>query len=119
MIRNTNSNWGSVARWLHWSLGIAIIFMMAYGWWMNHIPARPDRFFHRSIHSNIGYAILLLMMLRLAWRAFNPVPEQPDGTPRWRRIAASANHWLLYGVTFVVSMLGWAHSGAHTPDYSN
>jgi cytochrome b561 len=119
MIRNSNSSWGSVSRWLHWSLGIAIIFMIAYGWWMNHIPARPDRFFHRSIHSDIGYAILPLMVLRLAWRAFNPTPEPPDGTPRWRRIAASANHWLLYGVTFVVSMLGWAHSGAHTPDYSN
>src|SRR5438132_552015 len=65
MIRNTSSNWGIVSRWFHWGLGIATIGMMAYGWWMNHIPARPDRFFHRSIHSNIGYAILLLMVLRL------------------------------------------------------
>src|ERR1043165_682733 len=40
MIRNTKSSWGSLSRWLHWGLGLAIIGMIAYGWWMNHIPAR-------------------------------------------------------------------------------
>jgi len=99
MIRNTKSSWGSLSRWLHWGLGLAIIGMIAYGWWMNHIPARPDRFFYRSIHANIGYAILLLMALRLIWRAFNPVPAMPEGIPRWQRIAASVNHWILYAVT--------------------
>ena len=78
MIRNTASNWGSVSRWFHWILGIAIIGMIAYGWWMNHFPARPDRFFYRSIHADIGYAVLLLMVLRLVWRGLNPTPALPD-----------------------------------------
>ena len=76
MIRNTSSSWGSISRWLHWGLGLTIIALIAYGWWMNHIPARADRFFHRSIHSNIGYAVLVLMALRLIWRAINPVPAR-------------------------------------------
>ena len=46
---------------------VAIIAMIAYGWWMNHIPVRADRFFYRSIHANIGYAILVLMAVRLIW----------------------------------------------------
>ena len=33
--------------------------------------------------------------------------------------AARVNHWVLYGVTFVVAMLGWAHSGARTQSYSD
>lgn len=119
MIRNTKSSWGSLSRWLHWGLGLAIIGMIAYGWWMNHIPARPDRFFYRSIHANIGYAILLLMVLRLAWRLINPTPAMPSDTPRWQRIVASVNHWTLYAVTFTVAMLGWAHSGARTQSYSD
>ena len=81
MIKNSKSGWGSVARWLHWGLGLAIIAMIVYGWWMNHIPARADRFFHRSLHANIGYAILVLMAVRLIWRAINPVPASPEGTP--------------------------------------
>ena len=119
MIRNTQSSWGGVARSFHWILGIAIIGMIAYGWWMNHFPARADRFFYRSIHADIGYVVLLLMVLRLIWRAINPTPALPADTPRWQRIAASISHWLLYTVTILVAMLGWAHSGARTQNYSD
>ncbi len=119
MIRNTPSSWGSIARLLHWVLGVMIIGMLAYGWWMNHIPARPDRFFHRSIHSDIGYVVLLLTVLRLIWRGVNPTPALPSDTPRWQRIAAQISYGALYAAVILVTMLGWAHSGAHTPDYSS
>jgi cytochrome b561 len=119
MIRNTISSWGRASRWLHWVLGAAIIGMLAYGWWMNHIPARADRFFHRSIHADIGYAILLLMVVRLIWRIVNPVPTMPESRQRWQGILALVNHWTLYAVTFLVIMLGWAHSGARTQNYAD
>jgi cytochrome b561 len=119
MIRNTTSSWGSVSRWFHWILGVMIIGMLAYGWWMNHIPARADRFFYRSIHADIGYLVLVLMVVRLIWRGINPTPALPAGTPRWHRIAARISHGALYAVTIVVTMLGWAHSGAHKPDYAD
>jgi cytochrome b561 len=43
----------------------------------------------------------------------------PSDMPRWQRIAARTSQWALYIVTITVAMLGWAHSGAHTPDYSS
>jgi cytochrome b561 len=119
MIRNTSSSWGSVSRWFHGILGVTIIGMLAYGWWMNHIPARADRLFYRSVHADIGYVVLLLMVVRLIWRSINPEPALSSDTPRWQRIAARVSHWTLYAVTIVVAMLGWAHSGAHTPDYAS
>jgi cytochrome b561 len=119
MIRNTRSNWGSVSRWFHWTLAVAITGMLAYGWWMNHVAARADRYYYRSIHADIGYLILLLMVLRLIWRAVNPTPALPKGTPRWQQILARANQGLLYLVTILVATLGWAHSGARTPGYSS
>jgi cytochrome b561 len=120
MIRNTTSSWGSVARTFHWIIGLGIIGMLAFGWWMNHIPARPDRFFYRSIHADIGYILLLLMVLRIIWRWINPVPAMPDDTPRLHRVAAGISHGALYLATFVVIMLGWAHSGARTQgDYGS
>jgi len=112
MIGNTSSSWGSVSRWFHWILGLAIIGMLAYGWWMNHIPARADRYFYRSIHADIGYVVLLLTVIRLIWRGVNPTPALPDDTPPWQRIVARASHVLLYLVTILVAMLGWAMSGA-------
>jgi cytochrome b561 len=119
MIRNTASSWGSISRWFHWILGLAIIGMIAYGWWMNHFPARADRFFYRSIHADIGYVVLLLTVLRLVWRGVNRTPELPADTPRWERIVARVNHGLLYLVTILVAVLGWAHSGARTPNYAD
>jgi cytochrome b561 len=118
MIRNTSSSWGAVSRWFHWILGVAIIGMIAYGWWMNHIPVRADRLFYRSIHADIGYLLLLLMALRLIWRGVNPTPALPADTPRWEWIAARVNHGALYLATFLVAMLGWAMAGARAPDYS-
>src|ERR1700692_1453653 len=115
MIRNTPSSLGSVARLFPWVLGFTILGMLAFGWWMNHIPARPDRLFYRSIHADIGYLVLLLMVLRLVWRGLTPTPALPSDTPRWQRFAANASHWALYAVTMLVATLGWAHSGARTP----
>lgn len=119
MIRNTSSNWGSVARWLHWILAAAILGMIAYGWWMNHIPARADRLFYRRIHADIGYTVLLLMVVRLAWRAANPTPALATDAPRWERIAARTSHGALYLVTILVAMFGWTMAGARAPDYSS
>jgi len=44
MVRNTRTSWGSISRLFHWGLGFLIIGMLAYGWWMNHMAARPTGF---------------------------------------------------------------------------
>jgi cytochrome b561 len=116
MTGNTKSSWGTISRSLHWILGLAIIGMIAYGWWMNHYSPRVDRFFYRSIHADIGYLVLLLTVIRLIWRSVNRTPEMPGDIPRWLTIAARVNHWALYLVTITVAMLGWAMSGARPPD---
>ncbi len=116
MLRNTRKSWGSLSRWFHWILGLAIIGMIGFGWWMNHFSPRADRFFYRSIHADIGYVVLLLTVVRLIWRSVNPTPALPDDTPPWQRWVARASHALLYLVTILVAMLGWAMSGARPPD---
>ena len=97
MIRNTPSSWGSVARSFHWILGFVIIGMIAYGWWMNHFPARADGFFYRSIHADIGYVVLLLMVLRVIWRAINPAPAPPAGAGKRTRAQYSPSNLIEIG----------------------
>jgi cytochrome b561 len=118
-LKNTKDGWGIAARAFHWILGLAIFAMIAFGYWMNHWAPRPDRFFYRSIHADIGYIVLLLTALRLIWRAINPTPAWPSGAPAWQRIAAYINHVALYLATLVVTFLGWAHAGAHRPNYAS
>jgi cytochrome b561 len=119
MMETKSANWGLAARAFHWGLGLTIIGMIAFGYWMNHWAPRPDRLFYRSIHADIGYLVLLFTALRLIWRAISPRPPLPAGMATWERVAAYVNHGALYLFTFIVAMLGWAHSGAHKPDYSS
>jgi cytochrome b561 len=56
----------------------------------------------------IGAAIILvLLVLRLLWRWFNPVPEPPAGLKPWERAAARVGHVSLYVLMFIVSLTGW------------
>ena len=120
MLRNTTRSWGSVSRAFHWGLGLVVMGMLGYGWWMNHmLTDRAERLFHRGIHADIGYVVLLLMVIRLIWRAMNPTPAPPASSPLWERVAAKISHWGLYAITIIVALLGWAHSGAHKPDYAS
>jgi cytochrome b561 len=50
---------------------------------------------------------LALIVLRLLWRWFNPVPELPAGLQAWERAAARLGHISLYLLMFIVSLTGW------------
>jgi cytochrome b561 len=43
----------------------------------------------------------------------------PSDTSPWQRLAARISHGALYAAVILVAILGWAHSGARTPNYSS
>lgn len=104
---NTNTRWGHVAKLFHWLGALLILFLVAHGWWMTHLTARAGRLEQYGLHANVGYYLLLLVALRLAWRLGNTVPALPNELPRWWRAAARGAHWLLYFLMFFVSISGW------------
>jgi cytochrome b561 len=106
-LRNDANTWGLVARLFHWLSALGILFLVGYGWWMTHLLERAGRLGHYQLHSLIGWYVLLLIALRLIWRAGNPGPVLPEELPRWERTTAHAAHWLLYALMFAVSISGW------------
>ena len=90
-LRNSAAGWGLLARLLHWISALAILFLVGYGWWMTHALERAGRLAHYQLHSLIGWYVLLLIVLRLVWRAGNPVPDLPAELPRWERATALAH----------------------------
>lgn len=105
--RNDANTWGLVARLFHWLSALAILFLVGYGFWMTHLAERAGRLAHYQLHSLVGWYALLLLALRLAWRAGSPVPTLPEELPCWERTTARAGHWLLYALMFAVSISGW------------
>lgn len=111
MLKNTPTAWGSVAKVLHWACAILVIYLVGDGWWMTHMLARGGRFAAYGQHVLMGYYLLLLIAIRLVWRATNTTPSLPPDTLPWERLAAHAGHAALYLVTLALSFTGWVMVG--------
>jgi cytochrome b561 len=98
---------GLAAKLLHWLGALIILLLLAHGWWMTHMAPRPERLSHYAGHSALGFDFLVLLVLRLLWRWFNPVPALPSDSRTWERWPAHGAHWAFYLPMFVVSLTGW------------
>jgi cytochrome b561 len=96
---------------MHWAIAAAVVGLMVLGWWMQTIPKQPvgPRADAYNLHKSIGLVALLLMAVRLAWRASHRPPELPP-LPRWQAHAAVAVHLLLYAVMFIAALSGYIGS---------
>ena len=96
---------------LHWVVAIAVIGLIALGWWMQAIPKEPvgPRADAYNLHKSIGLSVLVLMLLRLAWRVSHRPPALPP-LPAWQERSARAIHVLLYLLMFVAAFGGYLGS---------
>jgi cytochrome b561 len=96
---------------MHWAIAAAVVGLIVLGWWMQTIPKQPvgPRADAYNLHKSIGLAALLLMAVRLAWRASHRPPELPP-LPRWQAHAAVGVHLLLYAVMFIAALSGYIGS---------
>ncbi len=96
---------------MHWAIAAAVVGLVALGWWMQAIPKQPVGFRADAynLHKSIGLAALLLMAVRLAWRASHRPPELPP-LPAWQARAASAVHLSLYALMFIAALGGYVGS---------
>jgi cytochrome b561 len=63
-------------------------------------------------HKSLGILLLVLVVLRLAWRLVNPTPTLPAGLPIWEQVGARLSHGLLYLLLFAMPISGWVISSA-------
>jgi cytochrome b561 len=99
--------YGVVARCLHWLTVLMVAVMITAGLIMTQEIPRPiqDRLF--ILHKGLGVLVLLTILLRLAWRLFNPPPPLPASVPPVQRVAAGAVHVLLYAMLLAMPVSGY------------
>src|SRR6266851_2101607 len=59
-----------------------------------------------TFHVSFGIVILVLIVLRFAWRLAHPVAPE-SSLPRWQRLGSEAAHWLLYVLVLATTVTGW------------
>lgn len=103
----------AVAIVLHWAIATAIVGNILLGWWMGNAvevsetQARAIAAF--QLHKSLGLTILVLSLLRLAWRLLNPPPPLPAAMPVWEKFAARATHWAFYALMIGIPLSGWLY----------
>jgi cytochrome b561 len=100
--------YSNVAITLHWLIALGIIVNIALGLYFADLPrSDPDKFFLTQTHKSIGLTILVLSLIRVAWRLMNPVPPLPASMSPVTRFAAHATHFLLYVLIIAIPLSGW------------
>lgn len=99
--------YGLTARLLHWLTVLLVLVMIPVGILMvQEIPrAVQDPLF--VLHKSLGPVVLLVVLIRLAWRAFHPAPPMPLDMPAAQRFAAHAVHVGLYLLLVVMAVSGY------------
>lgn len=116
MLRNTNQSWGAPAKLLHWAIAALILVQIALGWAAVSWRLSPTKLDLFVWHKSTGMLILLLMIVRVAWRWANPTPELPAEMPMIERHAAQVSHALLYLLVLFLPISGWiVNSAANVP----
>lgn len=107
----TPSAYTRTAVLLHWLVAAALIGELVLGWWMLDVPKTPPgvRAGWFNLHKSIGLTVLVLVVIRLAWRATHTPPPE-DALPPWQRFASHANHALMYLLMAALPLAGYLGS---------
>ena len=115
MLHNTQTSYGAIAKWLHWS--IALLFLCSYcsvyyrHWFTEE--KTPENWLALQLHLSIGITIAVLVILRIIWRLLSRVPD-PEPGPSWAHIAARLGHYLLYAAMILMPLTGYIGTGVNT-----
>jgi cytochrome b561 len=102
-----SSGYTGTAKVLHWTIVVLLIGQFIFAWTMPHMGRNTPVTTIISLHFTFGIMILAVAIVRLIWRATHGEPAPLDGIPPWQVASARLVHWLLYGLLFVVPLLGW------------
>ncbi|HVR81771.1 MAG TPA: cytochrome b [Luteimonas sp.] len=111
-LKNSVERWGHVSQLLHWLIVVLIVVMAYLGLTMTDLANSPHKIRVYDLHKSIGLSILVLVSLRLLWRAYAGAPRTLPGVPTWQARVAAFTHGALYALLFAVPISGWVLNSA-------
>ena len=102
----------TTAKFLHWLIALALVVQWVLGLTFDYF-ARPTKTALIGFHATFGTVILVLVLLRLAWRLKAGAPHLPISMPSLMRLASHGTHILFYVLLIFVPLAGIALRFAH------
>jgi cytochrome b561 len=109
---STPTRYSAVAQAFHWIIAALIVTQFTLAWMAEDLPLGAHKLGLLARHKSFGMTVLMLAVLRLLWRLFNPPPALPDGMSKIERLLAKATHVGFYALLFAMPLTGWLMSSA-------
>ena len=106
-----NLRYPLAARLLHWIMAALILTMIGIGLAMIDSLA-TWRLAGLKLHQVGGFSVLILAILRVAFRLTYKAPPLPKEVPSFQASISHGSHILLYGLMFAVPLAGWLMQSA-------
>jgi cytochrome b561 len=114
MSLTANQRYGDVAIFLHWTIAACILFNMVSGHYMETLPKGELKHIWVSLHATSGLSVLVLSVVRIAWRISHKPPQLDQTLSTLVRLAAEWVHRFLYFMMLAMPLTGWAISSSST-----
>lgn len=99
------------ARRFHWLTVLLVAVLVPLGLYMvwrgkiSNFDTTTGQLY--DLHKMLGFLLLWVMIMRLAWRVKNGAPPDEPTLEWWQKAASHLTHWGLYALLIAIPMLGW------------
>lgn len=102
--------YGTVARLFHWITALLVLLMIPVGIAMTSqgFESIGDQLF--VVHKGTGSVLLVLVVLRILWKATHREPPLHEGVPPVQRRIAGTTHWVLLILLLVMTVSGYVRT---------
>lgn len=105
------NRYSTVSLVLHWLIAALVLTQVLLITVRESSPAPMAREL-LDLHRSVGLSILILTILRILWRVFNPAIPLLAAMPLWEKLVARGTHILFYVLLIALPLTGWAAAGA-------
>lgn len=117
MLKNSATEYGSMAKTLHWLMAAIILVLIGVGIYMAELPKETAEqkqyaFQFYDLHKAFGVVALALIVFRLLWLAVSPAPPLPAIFEAKEKAVIKSLQGLLYLLMLVVPISGYLMSNA-------
>lgn len=105
--KNTPEKFGSLTKFLHWSLLILFVVQYYLVYRREYFPKdTQEKLQYLLLHKSLGVCVLILAFIMLLWRNAGTRPAMPTNMTEREKSAAKYMHVALYVAMFIMPISG-------------
>ncbi len=105
-LTNNITEYGLISKIFHWFSAAVLMVQIPLGFYLVDLDFGERRLIVESFHITLGLGIFYLIILRLIYKLFNPIPALTNSIFPGQKIIAKLNHIFLYISILVITISG-------------